>query len=62
MAEPSGPTECALCGKGGMDESDWCFGCDHYVCDDCSVGVTWGRHPLEAHMEDDFDGVEEEDL
>jgi hypothetical protein len=43
------PIKCESCGKEGMDEKlDYCYGCGHIVCTDCSKGVS-GNHKLEDH-------------
>jgi hypothetical protein len=46
---------CYLC-KESMDPYDgWCFGCQHYICDN-HVGYPLGRHDADAH-----DNVEEDE-
>lgn len=50
--EPTpGPTPpvCHLC-HGPADDADWCFGCEHYVCERCDgADLVCGPHEVSAH-------------
>ena len=46
--------ECECCGKQGCDpEEDFCYGCRHVICDECSYGedgdILGWDHTLDDH-------------
>lgn len=64
MTEDQRPT-CAGCGE-SVDADHLCYGCNHYICDECDDGITSraaqtvGPHDLSAHLEkagEDYPGV-----
>lgn len=55
---------CAGCRK-WVDEDHFCYGCKHYICDECDDGITSraaqtaGPHDFAAHLEKMSDPYEE---
>jgi len=44
---------CYFCEK-EVTEDDYCFGCKHYVCEDCDhAPLTIGDHDVDDHQEED---------
>ena len=43
---------CYFCEK-KVTEDDYCFGCKHYVCQDCSTNDPWGDHNVDEHQEEE---------
>ena len=45
---------CATCGEAVDPSEDWCFGCRHFVCADCSGDSEFllpaGQHNLDDHQ------------
>jgi hypothetical protein len=45
---------CYFCEKKVTDD-DWCFGCHHFICEDCSTlddNPPMGPHEIEDHQAD----------
>lgn len=43
---------CYFCGK-EVTEDDFCYGCRHYVCQECDEETPFGNHCVEDHQEED---------
>ena len=43
--------QCYFCGKEVTDD-DYCYGCKHYVCDECESEQPSGNHNVEDHKEE----------
>lgn len=55
MLEPEEDQEqvCAFPGcKATVDQHDWCWGCQSYVCQTHSERDPWGIHHAEAHWDE----------
>jgi len=48
MPVPLKKDGCALC-KGPVDNDDYCFGCQHYICANCDTGLPVVDHDLDDH-------------
>ena len=42
---------CYFCGK-QVTEDDYCYGCKHFVCDDCNVEPVLGKHDVDEHQKE----------
>lgn len=42
---------CYFCKEKVDAEDTLCYGCDEYICDDCSTRDPWGDHDPEDHSE-----------
>lgn len=45
---------CHFCAR-SVNEEDFCYGCQTYVCDDCDEEVPLGPHQAADHKESDYD-------
>ena len=45
---------CYFCNK-QVNLDDVCFGCNHYVCQDCDKSGPFGEHSVEEHLKDEDD-------
>jgi hypothetical protein len=43
---------CYFCEK-VVTEDDYCSGCKHYVCQDCSLVDVFGEHSVDEHQEEE---------
>jgi hypothetical protein len=53
---------CYFCEK-VTDEEHYCYGCKHYVCEDCDergMDLPFGEHDVEDHQSTEEDRDEEE--
>lgn len=43
--------ECVLCSVDRCNVDQWCYGCEEYICDECSVDDNvMGKHHPEDHL------------
>jgi hypothetical protein len=50
--EPSDTGKCHFCEK-PIGRGGWCYGCEHYICDECDNNYSlMGKHSVEQHKDD----------